>query len=454
MPLLLNVTPHRERCGAGRAAAPGGSPQHSAPSETRCADPPAAPGSECAAAPRRSAAFHSDFGASHCVRRCRCLCTAPAHHRGLLLRSGGAPPALRDTRAGKVCSQHAATHTPYACPATSCFLQARRTHKQSHARTCPRIFQNRRGPFSSAFSLSLSADVGWARGVDPPPAVPPAVPTLLELGAPLPVAAPSGRAGPATAASAPRAAAAQAGGCTTRRAGKLEREPRWREGSAAPELRGSRKEVAGCRGVEIWRRSGEQRSAVPAAGRLSGLYVTAAGEEPLRSALPPGSLPHGAERGSPGGRSAACPCPGRPIPHRSRRSPLSPGSLLSQGFPIPQPIHSSPMLAACSFVSPLSPWRGSRSTPGVRPHSSSVSYGDGSAPPRGAPLAPKIRLSSGSLREGTRSTELQPRSSLPPRCSVPARGCARRWAPAVPGVRESSPSTDAPVLVPAPGSAR
>lgn len=88
------------------------------------------------------------------------------------------------------------------------------------------------------------------------------------------------------------------------------------------------------------------------------------------------------------------------------------------------------------------------------PRSSSVGAGYGSVPPRRAPLAllpsvrrdvcplPKIRLSSESLREGTRTTE------LPPRCSVPALTCPALGSRCPRVSRGSGPGV--PVLVAAP----
>ena len=100
----------------------------------------------------------------------------------------------------------------------------------------------------------------------PPPAAPPADAAGARRSAPLPAAAPLGR-----------AAAARCGGWVRGWAGReVGAGAAMARGEGGSGAAGSREEVAGCRGAEIWRRSGERRRAVPVAGRLSGLYVTAA----------------------------------------------------------------------------------------------------------------------------------------------------------------------------------
>ena len=155
-------------------------------------------------------------------------------------------------------------------------------------------------------------------------------------------------------------------------------------------------------------------------------------------------LPAAPSGATPAGGALRAPAPAAPFRVAPGVLPFLP--VLS--FPIPRPIRSWRMSVPFCF-SPLLVARISLRTrcAGLTlcPRSSSLGAGDGSAPPRRAPLArlrpvrrdvcplSEIGLSSGSLREGTRSAEPQPRSSLPPRCSVPARGRARRRAPAVPG---------------------
>lgn len=200
---------------------PGGSPQRSAPSEMRCAGPPAAPGSQRAAAPRRSAAFRSDFGASHRVRRRRCLCAALTPRRR--------PSSTRRRPCGESLLSARSHARPTHPPPTSRFLPARRTHARSHA-----DFPKPARPLLLCFfppPLSRGRTGGWAH-------LPPLLrPTPLELGAPLRSLRP-----PHWAARRQRDAA---GGCAAGRAGKLEREPRWREGRAAPELRGAARKLRG-----------------------------------------------------------------------------------------------------------------------------------------------------------------------------------------------------------------
>lgn len=139
-------------------------------------------------------------------------------------------------------------------------------------------------------------------------------------------------------------------------------------GERGSERRGSREEVAGRRDVGIWRRSGERRRAEPAAGRLSGLYVTALGPgaaerlSPSRAARrtsPPVSARHPRRRRA---KSRSAPrSPRDPFPAAPSGAAPAGGALRASAASFSIALRVLPLLPAFSFPSAF-PSRG-RSVP-------------------------------------------------------------------------------------------